>query len=200
MTTGKELFTDKSLSCGGFYELAIQVCASIDNEPIIAYTNHIWSLANVNGPFDDEFNRINVNIETFSHRGIIRLSEYEIPFMTYNVRETYPIETGFNWFDICFYSAAIEHIFSEEYQTWTAKPKVPKEVSELFTRTMKDLYKIYPFKLAMTDFEISGRYYLDDLQNPLGNNWESSTFFVGEANFGQIAKENQRIVTKIEEL
>ncbi len=200
MTEAKNIFLDKDLRCGGFYELAIQVCQSIDNKPIQLYTDCIWKLENVRGPYDDNFNLIQTDIETFQHRGLIQLGEYEIPFMTYNVRETEPIETGFNWFDICFYTAAIEHVFGSDYQTWTENPKVPKELSEFFRKIMKQLYKIYPFKLAMLGFEVSGQYYLDDLEKPSSNNWQTSAFYVGQDMFQQIANENQRFVTKIEEL
>jgi len=120
--------------------------------------------------------------------------------MMYNVRETEPIETGFNWFDICFYTAAIEHVFGAEYLTWTENPNVPKELSGFFMRTIKQLYTIYPFQLAMLDYEISGQYYLNDLQKPLTNNWTSSAFYVGQYSFEQIANENKRFATKVEEL
>lgn len=200
MTEGKDIFLDKNLRSGGFYELAIQVCPSIDNEPIQLYTNYIWSLENVRGPYDDNFILIPPDIATFQHRGLIQLGEYEIPFMTYNVRETEPIETGFNWFDICFYTAAIEHVFGAEYQTWTENPKVPKELSKFFKDTMKQLYQIYPFKLAMLDYEVSGQYYLGDLGKPLSNNWQTSAFYVGQDKFDQIANENKRLVAKVEEL
>jgi hypothetical protein len=196
----KDIFLDKDLRCGGFFELAIQVCPSINNQPIKLYTNYVWSLENVEGPYDDNFNLVQIDIETFQHRGIIRLGEYKIPFMTYNVRETKPIETGFNWFDICFYTACIEHVFGGEYQTWTGNPKVPTELSDFFMCTIKQLYKIYPFKLAMLDYEVSGQYYLNDLQKPLNNNWTSSAFFVGQDNFKKIADENKKLVTIIEEI
>jgi len=200
MREAKDIFLDKDLRCGGFYELAIQVCPSIDNEPIQLYTDYIWSLENVKGPYDDSFNLIQTDIEIFQHRGLIRLGEYQIPFMTYNVRETEPIETGFNWLDVCFYTAAIEHVFGAEYLTWTENPKVPKELSDFFKDTMKHLYRIYPFKLAILDYEVSGQYYLDDLGKPLSNNWQTSAFYVGQDNFEQIANENKKLVTKIEEL
>lgn len=90
----RDIFLHKDLRCGGFFELAIQVCPSIDNQPIQLYTDYVWSLDNVKGPYDDNFNPIQTNIEQFGHRGLIRLGKYEIPFMTYNVRETEPIETA----------------------------------------------------------------------------------------------------------
>lgn len=200
MTVLKDIFLDKDLRCGGFYELAIQVCPSIDNDPIKLYTDFIWTLDNVLGPFDEDFKTIQTDIDNFQHRGLIKLGNFDIPFMTYNVRETEPIETGFNWFDICFYTAAIEHVFGSEYQTWTENPKVPKELTDFFIKTLKDLYKIFPFQLSMLDFEVSGQYYLDDLTKPLTNNWTTSTFYVGQKNYDSIATENRKFVKRIEEL
>jgi len=200
MTELKDIFLDKDLRCGGFYELAIQVCPSIDNDPIKLYTDFIWTLNNVSGPFGEDFKTIQTDIENFQHRGLIRLDNFDIPFMTYNVCETEPIETGFNWFDICFYTAAIEHVFGSEYQTWTENPKVPKELTDFFIKTLKDLYKIFPFELAMLDFEVSGQYYLDDLTKPLTNNWTTSNFYVGQKKYDLIATENRKFVKQIEEL
>ena len=74
--------------------------------------------------------------------------------MTYNIRETEPIETGFNWFDICFYTAAIEHVFGSEYQTWM-KTQMFKQLTDFFTKTLKDLFNLFPFELAILDFEVS---------------------------------------------
>lgn len=200
MTSGKDIFLNKELRTGGFYELAIQVCPSIDNEPIKLYTDFLWALKNVEGPFDNDFNLIPTDIETFQHNGILQLDKLVIPFMTYNIRETEPIETGFNWFDICFYTTAIENIFGSEYQTWTENPKVPNELKKFFMETLEHLYRIYPFQLAMLDFEVSGQYYFDDLKTPLANNWINTTFYVGQSCYGQIAFENRKFVTKIEDI
>lgn len=200
MIEQKSIFLDKDLRCGGFYELAIQVCPSVDNDPIKLYTDFIWTHKNVLGPFDEDFNTIQTDIENFQHRGLIKLDNFVIPFMTYNIRETEPIETGFNWFDICFYTAAIEYVFGSEYQTWTENPKVPKELTDFFIKTLKDLYKIFPFELAMLDFEVSGQYYLDDLAKPLTNNWTTSTFYVGQKNYELIATENRNFIKQVEEL
>ncbi len=200
MTEKKDIFLDKDLRCGGFYELAIQVCPSIDNKPIKLYTDFIWTLSNVSGPFDENFENLPTNIENFQHRGLIRLDNFDIPFMTYNVRETEPIETGFNWFDICFYTAAIEHVFGSEYKTWTENPKLPRQLTGFFNKTLKDLYELFPFKLAMLDFEVSGQYYLDDLKKVLTNNWSTSNFYVGRKNYDLIAPENRIFVKQIEEL
>lgn len=200
MTGLKDLFLNNDLQCGGFFELAIQVCSSMDNQPIKLYTDFIWTRDNVMGPFDNDFKPVKVGIENVQHFGLINLGNFDIPFMTYNIREENPVETGFNWFDVCFYTSAIEHIFGSEYQTWRENPNVPKELTEFFTITVKDLYKIFPYKLAILDFEVSGQYYLDDLIKPLTNSWINSVFFVGQENYDSIATENRRLVKRIEEL
>lgn len=199
MTEQRDIFLDKDLRCGGFYELAIQVCPSKNNDPIKLYTDFIWTLNNVLGPFDEDFKKIQANIENIQHRGLISLDNYVIPFMTYNIREDEPIETGFNWFDICFYTAAIEEVFGAEYQTWTENPKVPKQLTDFFESILKALYKIYPFELAILDFEVSGQYYFEDLKKPT-NTWSNSAFFVGQNKYNLVAVENRKFVKTIEEL
>src|SRR5690242_6921274 len=180
MANSNDILFNKELRTGGFYELAIQVCPSADNEPIKLYTDYIWTLKNVYGPFDVNDNSIPIDIQNVQHLGVLHLDNYAIPFMTYNIREDEPVETGFNWFDIGFHTATIEKVFGCEYQTWTENPKVPKQLTDFFTMTIKNLYKISPFKLAMLDFEVSGQYYLDDFTKPLTNNWTTSTFYAGQ--------------------
>jgi hypothetical protein len=193
MIDAKNIFFDRELRCGGFYELAIQVCPSTNNEPIKLYSEYVWSLQNVHGPYDDNFSHVQVDIATFRHEGLIKLNHL-LPFITYNVRETEPIETGFNWFDIGFYSAAIEHIFGSEFQTWSETPVIPQELSKFLFETMISLYHIYPFELAMIGYEVSGQYYLHDLTKPLNNNWTASNIYVGKNNFTQVAVENQKMI------
>ena len=117
MTTAKDILLDEDYRLGGFYELAIQVCPSYNNEPIKRYTDFIWTLPNVEGPFDKSYTLMPVDISNTKHDGVLHLDNYSIPFLTYNIREDEPIETGFNWFDICFYTGAIEKVFGAEYQT-----------------------------------------------------------------------------------
>ncbi len=197
MANKNDILFDKELRSGGFYELTIQVCPSADNEPIKLYTDYIWTLENTYGPFDVNYNSIPIDIQNIQHLGVIHLDDYAIPFMTYNIREDEPVETGYNWFDICFYTTAIEKVFGHEYKTWEENPKVPKELTDFFTRTLKDLHKLFPFQLAMIDFEISGMYYFDDLKKTLKNNWTNFNFYVGRENFDLIAPENRKFIKQI---
>ncbi|SIR50397.1 hypothetical protein [Pontibacter lucknowensis] len=193
----KQLFFDKDLRTGGFYELSIQVCPSVETLPIKVYTDYIWNLPFVYGPFDIDFNKIEIDINNFEHQGVMHLGQYIIPFKTFNIREEEPIETGFNWFDICFYTAAIEKVFGEQYQTWTESPKVPKPLEEFLLNTMKSLYRLHPFQLAIIDFEVSGQYYFNDLKGDFLN-WTSSKFFVGKENIGLISEKNKNLVTVVD--
>ncbi|NRS90899.1 hypothetical protein HNQ02_003850 [Flavobacterium sp. 7E] len=193
MTKTKDIFQNKQLRSGGFYELCIQVCPSINMEPIKMYTNYIKSLENVDGPFDQNFELTNIAIENFEHEWILNLDNYSIPFKTFNIHETEPIDTGFNWFDISFYTSTIEEIFGAEYQTWTENPKCPSELTEFLRKTLFDLNEIHKFELAMIDFEISGQYYLEDLNKDF-NYWTNSKFFVNNENAHLISERNRNIV------
>ncbi len=197
MTDKRELFLDAKLRTGGFYELCIQVCPSGDNRPIKLYTDFLWSLENIDGPYDNEFNRVSVDLNNYEHKGLLTVDSKLIPFKTFNIREDEPIETGFNWFDISIYTSAIEHVFGDNYKTWTENPNPPKAIIDFFQRTMKELYKIYPFKLGFIDFEVSGQYYLDDLKGKI-DNWTKTRFYVGQENIELIADENKGVVTIIE--
>ena len=190
MTNSKELFLDKNLRTGGFYELSIQVCPSVNNFPIELYTNYIWLLNNVDGPYDNEFNKVKIDIENFEHNGILHLENNVIPFKTYNIQETEPIETGYNWFDICFHASAIEKVFGEEYTTWTEVQNPPILLKKFLEETMKSLYAIYPFQLAMIDYEISGQYYLNDLKDEF-ENFTYSKFYIGKEFETMIAENNK---------
>ena len=196
MVDEKEIFLDESLKTGGFYELSIQVCPSIDNQPIKLYTDFLWSLDNVDGPYDNEFSKTSLEVANLEHRGLMTLENKLIPFRTFNIREDEPIETGFNWFDIYFYTAAIEQIFGNEYKTWTETPNPPKAFTDFFHWTMNELYKIYPFQLALIDFEVSGQYYLSDLKEKTID-LTTTKFYVGHDNIKLITEENKKLVTVI---
>jgi hypothetical protein len=83
----KALFLNKDLRCGGFYELSIQVCKAEEVNPIIDYTNYIWTLENVEGPYDINFNKTEIDVEGWQHQGLLKLNEYIIPFKTYYIHE-----------------------------------------------------------------------------------------------------------------
>lgn len=196
----KDLFLDPNLRDGGFYELSIQVCPSADNEPVRLYTDFIWSLDHVEGPFERNYTAIAADPANIGHDGILHLGHFAIPFLTFNLREEDQSETGFHWFDICFYTTAIEKVFGAEYQTWTHPPRVPEALENFFRKTARQLFEIYPFQLAMPGFEVSGQYYLTTLEKPLRHGWTPTRFFAGRDNYERIAPENRQYVTRVEDI
>lgn len=193
----RELFLDEKLRTGGFYELCIQVCPSLDNNPIKLYSDFFWSLEKIEGPFDNNFNEKIVNPMNWVHNGILNFDNDSIPFHIFNIKEDEPLETGFNWFNISIYTSAIEAVFGSKYKTWFESPISPKPISDFFIQTLKQLYKIYPFQLAFIDFEGSGQYYLNDLKRHLIIR-PSVKFYVGQDNIEFVANENKNAVTIID--
>ena len=85
---------------------------------------------------------------------------------------------------------AIEKVFGEEYTTWTEVQNPPILLKKFLEETMKNLYTIYPFQLAMIDYEISGQYYLNDLKSEF-ENFTYSKFYIGKEFECKIAENNK---------
>jgi len=201
MTENKTLLFDKEARCGGFYELCIQVCPSIDNSPITLYTDFLWTQSNIEGPFEETWNgytNSKLEYENAINNGVLTLDKYSIPFLTYNVREESPIETGFNWFDICFYEETLNKVFKVENIFAEENSYYKKVIDTYLTKLMKDFYQVYPFQLAMIDFEISGQYYLDNLIKGDLNNWTNTKYFIGQQNLADIKEEYKSLVTIVD--
>ena len=186
------LFTNETLRRGGFYELAIQVSPSEETESIKKYLEYIFQLENVEGPYDPNFKEISLG--EYKNQGILWIDDKSIPFNTFNITEDKP---GFNWFDVSFYTATIEHIFGQHYQTWTEDPKSPPELDDFLDCLCRKLYQIYPFQLAMIDFETSGQLYFDDLKDDLRISTKHK-FYVGKENYEMIFSSNKKQVIKID--
>lgn len=197
MVDKRTLFLDTNLRCGGFYELCIQVCPSIEPKPVYKYDSYIWSLPNVEGPYDHNFSQIALEEKPWmEYQGILNLENYSIPFKTINIKEDEPIETGFNWFDICFYTEAIEQVFGREYNTWEDIPKPPELLKGFLLETVSNLYKEYSFELGLIGFEVSGQYYLDDLKKKLSKMYFTE-FFVGKEKLTSVLPENKKEINVI---
>ena len=194
MTDPKNLFLKKEIRCGGFYELCIQVSPTVDTIPLKTYNDAFWSLDNISGPYNDNFEDVNVDIDNYTQKGILTINDIQLPFKQFNIREANPIETGFNWFDISFYTATLEHAFQLEPKHWSDNPNVPTSLQEFLLDTMKRLFNLHPFLLAFIDFEISGQYYLQSLKSNL-NNWTNTKFFVGKQHADDIKPEYKDFIT-----
>ena len=190
-----ELITDKNLSAGFYLELAIQVCKSSETEPIKKYFDLLWELIDVNGPFDKDFNRIDKY--SYIQNGILNIENYKIPFTTFNIREENPVETGFIWFDLCFTESAIEKVFSEKFEISEIDSENPKILIDFLKNLMKKLFEKYSFELAIIGVEVSGQYYLEDLETKLENQ-PNIKFFVGKDKLERIAESNKKLITILE--
>lgn len=165
--------------------------------PIIDYTNYIWTLDTVDGPYDMDFLETEIDVENLEHLGLLQLDNRILPFKTFNIREASDDGPNYNWFDISTYTAAIESVLGEEYKTWTVQPKYPKTLDNFFEQVLKELYRVYPFKLAMIGFEISGMYYLENFNKPLKEE-PYGRFYVGKDNYNQVCVDNRKHVTVID--
>ncbi len=193
--TDKELITDKKLSNGCYLELAIQVCKSAETKPVKKYFDFLWKLKNVKGPFDKEYNEIDKY--SYIQNGILNIENYKIPFTTFNIREESPIETGFIWFDLCFSESAIQKIFGDEFEITGTNSKNPEILISFLKNLMEKLYTEFPFQLAIIGVEVSGQYYLQDLETEIENQ-PNLKFYVGEDKLEKIAESNMNLITKIE--
>src|SRR4051812_35991163 len=110
MSDRRDIFINPRLRKGGYFELAIQVSPGIDNDSIPLYKKYFWSLPNVEGPFDTDMNHVSLSSSAYSDEGVLRLGELLLPFKTYYIKEAEPLETGFNWFDISFFTITIDHV------------------------------------------------------------------------------------------
>jgi hypothetical protein len=187
----EKIFRNRDNWAGGFYGLYFQVCSSEDHEPIKLYTKYIWELNCVYGTLNDEYIKIPIkNNPNEFNKGVLKIKGYEIPFVTGNVCE----ENGYNWFDISIATAMIEIIFGAEYITWNANPNVPNELKIFFDNIAKELYKVYPFQLGMTGFQISGINYIEDiLKNKLKYDCADS-YYIGNNYYDKLSPEMKKIV------
>lgn len=192
-TSIKEVFQNKDLRTGGFFELCIQVSNSSNNDIIQNYFDYFWNLPNIEGPFDENLNSVNKKLD-YRLEGILNIGEKTIPFINFNIREENPIETGSYWFDISFYISTIERVYQLEPTNWDEESNCPEELSDYLIQLMKKLNAISSFKLALLDFEISGEYRLEELNKSDLVNWSNSKFYIGNENLKAISNENLKYI------
>ena len=164
MTDIKELFIKNyKLSGTWFYQLSILVCSSEDELPIIDYTNYIWELSNINGPYNETFEPKAINFQE-TNTGLINIENLTIPFKSMFIQEA---NDGTNWFDICFYTSTVEQVLGLKRDSLKKTPSQPKVLVSFFEKTLKDLNKIFPFQLAIVGIEVGGLYDLDYFKIPV---------------------------------
>ncbi|RYZ86207.1 MAG: hypothetical protein EOP04_14330 [Proteobacteria bacterium] len=198
MSDLKDMFVNPRLRVGGYFELAIQVSESVDNEVVRKYKKHLWDLLYIDGPYDREMSPKDVEPDGYCEEGIVHLYGRSIPFITYYIKEESPVESGYNWFDVSFFTEAIDFVFGATNSDWPSRPSPPEEIRVFFKELMEAFYSIHPFRLAFCDFEISGQYYLHDLKAPNLQNWTNTHFYVPASESKDILPQYHGMVTFIE--
>ena len=177
MSSVKQIFIDSDIRCGGFFELAIQVSPSSEQDSVRAYRTLIWQLSEVQGPYDAHMNLIPSDPDGYKQEGVLSLGNRHIPFKLHYIKEE-PFDSGYNWFTLSIYTATIGRVFDLQYSTFTGIGELPEALDNFLVNLMKSLNKIFPFLLALKDFDITGEYYLENLQKPGLLNWTGSHFYV----------------------
>lgn len=181
----REIWDNKELRCGGFYELSIEV--TDNNQPqekIEEILNLIYELDYIHGPFDNELNKNDLFIDMENgygeNLGCLEIKDSQIPFKTVFIREQ--DTNGSNWVDLCFYTAMYEYVLGNEYKTWSTKGKWHQEFDELLIRILKHLNTKHKIRIGVLGFEVSGMYSLKTLkERELTENDVSHTkFFVNK--------------------
>jgi hypothetical protein len=190
----KEIYLNDEYKCGGYYDLSIQVCPNSNIEPIKKYTNYIWNLNYIHGPLDKKYNKtkIDTNKNGFNN-GILILNEYEIPFITMNICEY----DGFNWFNISITATVIEKVFGNEYIVWNKNPNIPILLKEFHKHIVEELYKVFPFELGISGFEVSGEKYIEDLKTNEIKKSSSIIYYVGKNNYEHLSINNKNNIELI---
>jgi hypothetical protein len=154
----KEIWNNKELRCGGFYELAIEVSSNEERESLSRLTTKLFQLDFVKGPFNTEFESVSLDLEYFDNLGFIEVEGKKVPFKTYNIIEEG--EDGSNWLDISFYSGIYEEVFGKEYQTWAKEGKWHKGFDNCLFQILKELNSVIKIRIGLIGFEVSGMYNL----------------------------------------
>jgi hypothetical protein len=196
----KELFLSEDNIYGGFYELVFQVCPNDNNDPIKLYTEYIWNLNCVFGPLNLDFIKIPINNHhdtddtVIINNGILILDNYEIPFKTINVCE----EIGSNWFDISINTPIIEKVFGKEYIIEdSVNPNIPNELKVFFQKIAKELYKIYPFQLGMSGYEVSGINSIENVLKKEIDNNKYISYYIGNNYYNKLSLNTKKYVILI---
>ena len=198
--SAKELWHDKELRCGGFYELAIEISDNNqDRAEILNLLKLIYEIEFVHGPFDHEFNKSDffVDIENGygENLGYLEVENKQIPFKTVFISEEG--KEGSNWINICFYTAMYEEVLGKEFQTWATNGKWHAGFDEKLILILKHINSTYKVRIGSIGFELSGMYYLKTLQEKLLTKIDVShtKFFVNKGE--DIISRNWKMVNQI---
>jgi len=194
MTTAKEIWNNKDLRCGGFYELSIQVSDNQSGDPIKLLAKTIFEMDFVKGPFDDQFNKVELDLEYGNNLGYLVIEGKQLPFQTYFM--LLEGDGEYHWLDISIHTAMLENVLGEEYKTWTLDAKWHKGLDDLLMDILKQLNHVFNIQMAMIGFEVSTMYGIDWLiNNELQDHDISHTkFFVNKADIPKLNPGNSEKV------
>ena len=193
----RDIWNNSDIRCGGFYEMAIQVSDNKSIEPIRKLTKAVFNIDFINGPYDNDFNNTQIDLEYFENIGLIKIENKFLPFKTYHISEEG--DDGNNWLDISIYTGILEEILGKEYKTWDTNSKLHEGVDKLLVDLLKVINSRFKIKLGILGFEVSGMYDLEWLMdNELKNADISHTrFYIDSDNFNLINPVNYNNVIKI---
>lgn len=156
MLSKKELFSIIPDEFSGYYELSIQIKENGVTNPFLDYSDYWWNQDEVEGPYDVDFNRISFSPDQTELNGILTLGNTYLPFkISYNqwIWSTAENVRCFKY-TISFSSEHIEQVFGEEHKVWRTAKDSPLVLQSQLEKTLQELYKIYPFEIAVIGFEI----------------------------------------------
>lgn len=177
-----------------FYELALEVCHNQKKKPIEQLAQALFELPFVKGPFNKQtLEPTTLNTEDFDQAGYLVMGKREIPFSLFFISEA--AAGGSNWLDIGSYAMVYEEI--EGIGSYRAKEE--KALKKLFLQIAKHLYTVYPFRLGLIGYEVSGMYSLQWLKEQVISEQEAlnTTFILPKKEI--LKGENQQRVTLIGE-
>lgn len=164
-----QIWNDDKFRCGGFYELDVEISDNSSSPPIKELLQSLFELDFVKGPFNWEFEKIDLDLEYFENLGLIEVDDKLIPFKIYYISEEG--QDGNIWLDISIYTAILEEVLGQEYRTWSENPKYHPCLDEQLLKILKKWNSVYKIKLGTLGFEVSGMYDLEWLtENQLREN------------------------------
>lgn len=145
---------------GSYYELAIELGPTGDDERLCTALEHVWSLPQLRGSWiaKSDFDLQSSPIEcrdgiVFSRYGVITLtSEISVGCVTHTVREP----DGSDWLDLCIPTGMLGHCYDVQYPLDCATNPWMVQIDRLFAQMAASVFRSIPFQLAIIGEEVSG--------------------------------------------
>jgi predicted NAD-dependent protein-ADP-ribosyltransferase YbiA (DUF1768 family) len=190
-----KIWNDEKYKCGGFYEIAIQVEDYDNNKKAKVLLEKLFQIENIIGPFDNNLENKKLDLEYYNNIGIIEINKKKLPFKIHHISG----DNGINWLDISIYTAMLEKVLGNKYQTWNINGNVTKlneELDKILITVIRILNAECKIQLGILGFEVSGMYEFDWLiKNELTKNDTTfSKFFINKSDLDKINLKNKNKV------